>query len=644
MKERLKFSVKRGFLTIFITFLGILFASGMNAAERVNLNKIKMSGVSITSDNVGTTLGLSGIEGLRSLKRITDRNGITHERYRQLFNGIPVWGENIIISKDKAGKILRLRGKMIKGIAQDVGTVSKVSSYNTQDALNKMKQRLQEKKATVEWVFKNESSEVVIYVDENSIAHIAYAVSFFADNVNSPSPTRPTYIFKVDTGEMLFTYEGLTHADGSGPGGNLKIGLYEYGTDYPYFEVAQSGSTCTMNTTNVKTVDLNGGISGTTAYSYACFRNTHKEINGAYCPLNDAHYFGKMVFDLYNTWYGVPPLTFKLTLRVHYGTYYENAFWDGSTMTFGDGYTTFYPLVSLDVVAHEVSHGFTEQNSNLTYSGKSGGINESFSDMAGEAAEYFMRGTNDFMIGYDIIKGSGALRYMEDPALDGNSIGSALDYYSGMDVHHSSGVFNKAFYTLANTSGWDTHKAFDVFVKANQLYWTPSTDFDEGAEGVRDAAIDLGYSVSDIVNAFAAVDVFISSGSGPTANFTSSVSDLTVSFTDTSTNTTGTNVAWEWDFDDGNTSTSQNPTHTYSAYGDYDVSLKVTDNNGLWHQTQKTVAVDDPSKGYCGVNPNTEKQNNMAAAVSVNRLLWPIGIALLALVLMGLIKARKSKK
>ena len=66
-------------------------------------------------------------------------------------------------------------------------------------------------------------------------------------------------------------------------------------------------------------------------------------------------------------------------------------------MYIGDGYLTFYPLTGLDVVSHEISHGFTEYNSNLIYSGQSGGINESFSDMAGEASKYYVRGSNDYM-------------------------------------------------------------------------------------------------------------------------------------------------------------------------------------------------------------------------------------------------------
>ena len=133
---------------------------------------------------------------------------------------------------------------------------------------------------------------------------------------------------------------------------------------------------------------------------------------------------------MYGAYLGVAPLTFQLTMRVHYSNNYENAFWDGASMTFGDGATTFYPLVSLDVSAHEVSHGFTEQNSNLTYSGQSGGINEAYSDMAGEAAEFYMRGSNDFKVGAEIFKGTGALRYMYNPPLDGRSIDNAANYTS----------------------------------------------------------------------------------------------------------------------------------------------------------------------------------------------------------------------
>ncbi len=60
---------------------------------------------------------------------------------------------------------------------------------------------------------------------------------------------------------------------------------------------------------------------------------------------------------MYKEWMNTPPLTFQLTMRVHYDTDYENAFWNGTSMTFGDGKNTFYPLVDINVSAHEVSHG-----------------------------------------------------------------------------------------------------------------------------------------------------------------------------------------------------------------------------------------------------------------------------------------------
>jgi len=252
---------------------------------------------------------------------------------------------------------------------------------------------------------------------------------------------------------------------------------------------------------------MNHTTNGGTVFSFDCPYNDFTYTNGAYSPLNDAHFFGGVIFDMYSDWYGTSPITQKLRMRVHYSNNYENAFWDGSQMTFGDGANTFYPLVSLDVSAHEVSHGFTEQNSGLIYSDQSGGINEAFSDIAGEAAEYYSRGSNDFLVGAEIFKSTGSLRYMDNPPADGISIDNAYNYYPGLDVHYSSGVFNKAFYLLASTSGWNTRTAFDAFVLANQAYWAANATFDSAACGVAGAAEDLGYVVEDVYAAFSEVGV-----------------------------------------------------------------------------------------------------------------------------------------
>lgn len=451
-------------------------------------------------------LGLSANERLLLAGRHRVGQGARVTRYRQTFDGVPVWGEHVIVREDAQGRVTALYGRMIAGLQNEITSGAPLRLHRNAALALAKRAALGGRQAA--YRLGASTVERMIYLDTHDRAHMAYVVSFFADVAGGGAPVRPVVILDANTGAVLHQYDNLQHARiGTGPGGNEKTQMYEYGVDFGFNDVAQNGQTCTMENANVKTVNLDHGTQGAQAYSYDCPRNTVKAINGAYSPLNDAHYFGGVVFDMFNAYMGSAPLSFQLTMRVHYGHGYENAFWDGSAMTFGDGGNIFYPLVSLDVSAHEVAHGYTEQNSGLIYQNQSGGINEAFSDIAGEAAEFFMTGGNDFLVGAQIFKGAGALRYMDDPKRDGRSIDHASDFRPGMDVHYSSGVYNKAFHLLATTAGWDTKSAFQAFARANRDYWTPSTDFDSGACGVQQAAADMGKDVQQVAAAFAAVGV-----------------------------------------------------------------------------------------------------------------------------------------
>ncbi|HET9679240.1 MAG TPA: M4 family metallopeptidase [Gammaproteobacteria bacterium] len=435
-----------------------------------------------------------------------------HLRFQQTYKGVPIRGYRVMVTRKADGSVKFLHGELVSGIAEDI--VSVKPGISLKGAMQHAKRLQRHSKPLGQArVYKNESNELTIWLDKQGTAHLTYVVSYFSDVKAGGHPARPVYILDAQTGEVLEAYDSLAYQEvGTGPGGNQKTGQYEYGTDFGYLDVNVNGGTCIMENANVQSINLDGDQNS--PFSYNCYRNTYKYINGGYSPINDAHYFGGVIYNMYSDWYNTAPLTFQLTMRVHYGTNFENAFWNGSSMTFGDGANTFYPLVSLDVSAHEVSHGFTEQNSGLVYQDQPGGINEAFSDMAGEAAQFYMNGTNDFWVGAEIFKGSGALRYMDNPPADGRSIDSANDYYDGLDVHYSSGVFNKAFYLLATTSGWDTRKAFDVFVLANQSYWGPYSDFNDAAQGVVDAATELGYDTNAVEAAFAGVDIFVGGGGG----------------------------------------------------------------------------------------------------------------------------------
>ena len=361
-------------------------------------------------------------------------------------------------------------------------------------------------------------SELVIALWQGQ-PRLAYQVSFLGRI--SSGVIRPVLLLDAHQGDILKAEEALTYTGGMGPGGNGKTGRYQYGKEYPSFDIKELGGKCLLASEHVQTFDLRGGESASAPYAFACYENKGRAVNGAYSPLNDAHAFGQMVDGLYRQWLGVAPLTMPLQMRVHYQSNYENAFWDGEAMTFGDGGRTFYPLVALDVVSHEVSHGFTEQNSRLKYSGQAGGINEAFSDMAGEAAECYQQQLAgrpcevDWQVGRTIVKGQGALRYMDNPALDGQSIAHASRYRTGMDVHYSSGVFNRAFYLLASTPGWGVQKAFMVFARANQHYWIATSSFNEAACGVIHAAADEQLAGDAVVTAFANVGVQCGSQTPP---------------------------------------------------------------------------------------------------------------------------------
>ncbi|MCF2907860.1 M4 family metallopeptidase [Pseudoalteromonas sp. DL2-H2.2] len=420
-------------------------------------------------------------------------NNNKSKRYQQYFGEVPVWGHQLSY---------REQYRHVSGFfASDLDPKQVAASANTQFDVAKAAKQLMAANKLADSEYAVQENTRYVYIDNDQ----AFYVRQILLSAEPHSHAMPVALFRESDYQIVKQWDNVKHATATGPGGNVKVGQYEYGVDYPALDITQSGDTCYLENDKVKTVSLESGYEPQTAFSFACSRNTHKEVNGAYSPLNDAHAFGTAVFDMYEQWFDMPPLTFKLLMRVHADYVGDNATWNGSAMTFGDGIDRFHPLVSLDIVSHEVSHGFTQQNSDLIYEGQSGGINEAFSDIAGEAAEYFLRGTNDWLVGADITKQTTALRYFETPSRDGVSIDHADDFTTWMDVHYSSGVFNRAFYLLATSEGWDVRQAFSVMVHANRHYWVNSSDFIDGACGVINAAIELNYPSYPVIEAFAQV-------------------------------------------------------------------------------------------------------------------------------------------
>jgi Zn-dependent metalloprotease len=157
---------------------------------------------------------------------------------------------------------------------------------------------------------------------------------------------------------------------------------------------------------------------------------------------------------------------------------FENAFWDGHQMTYGDGFAS-----ADDVVGHELTHGFTDFTSHLFYYYQSGAINESLSDVFGELIDQTDGAGNDspavaWQMGEDLPASFGVIRDMSDPTRfnDPDRTGSTLykgDSTDSGGVHTNSGVNNKAAYLIAAGGSFNGQTITGLgLAKTGALYYT----------------------------------------------------------------------------------------------------------------------------------------------------------------------------
>ena len=205
---------------------------------------------------------------------------------------------------------------------------------------------------------------------------------------------------------------------------------------------------------------------------------------------------------------------------VHYGRDYDNAFWDGEEMVFGDGKMFDRFTKSLDVIGHELTHGVTEHEAGLQYLNQSGALNESVSDVFGSLVKQYKLGQAadqaDWLIGADLVKPGfpgKALRSMVEPgtAWDGDNQPAHMDGYvqtmsDNGGVHTNSGIPNKAFAELSLALGGP------AWEKAGRIWYETLRDplvranatFREFAGRTAAAARSLHGAGSDEVNAVTA--------------------------------------------------------------------------------------------------------------------------------------------
>ncbi|UOQ66433.1 M4 family metallopeptidase [Hymenobacter volaticus] len=508
----------------------------------------------------------------------TDGMGFVHEKYNQYYKGIKVEHAAYTLHA-KQGNVESMSGQIerIEGLktspAMDAATALRyalafvgATQYMWDDAVEEAGLKQMENDPTA--TYRPQGELVIVRNDRNPNPGLHGKPTLaWKFNVYAKAPISRAYIYvDAETGEIVLQDAIIKHVAATGTVATKYSGTQSSATSTTtggyYLREATRGL-------GIETYNCKKGSSYTTAVDFVDADNNWTE----YANTNfdnaalDAHWGAQAVYDYWKNVHARNSYNnagAKIRSYVHFddtpgdGKGYENAYWNGSVMTYGDGYTRFDPLTSLDVCAHEIGHAVCSSTANLTYSNESGALNEGFSDIWGAAVEYYKAPNKaTWLIGEDIDKVRPALRSMSDPNAEGQpDTYKGTNWYAGTGdnggVHTNSGVLNHWFYILSvgktgtndigssfSVTGIGIDAAAKIAYRTESVYLTSSSNYAAARTYSIQAATDLygagSTQVTAVTNAWYAVGVGAAAG-GTTPPPTTS----------TYCTSKGTNVSYEW--------------------------------------------------------------------------------------------------
>ena len=548
--------------------------------------------------------------------KIEDQLGFTHAKYQQYHKGLKVEFGNYIIHSKK-NQVQTMNGDYFP-IDEEVNiapTLSEEQALNA--ALNHIGADIYmwESADNEAFAIQNEptgtyfpTGELVIvkqFFKERQDPDLAYKFDIYAEK-----PVSRDYIYvNAHTGEVIFENAIIKHCSHGTPHNHIEEVSEEPTPLTPFLAPVAAGTAATRYSGNrtietsttsgghrlrdntrgngINTLDCNTGTSYNQAVDFvdndnswtANEWNNNQKDNAAL----DAHWGAEMTYDYFvakhnrNSYNGSGA---TINSYIHYDSNYDNAFWDGSRMTYGDG-NTFDALTSLDVAAHEIGHAVCTYTANLVYQDEPGALNESFSDIWAACVENYAAPEKDlWLIGEDIGQNYGPLRNMANPnarnapdTYQGNYWVFGSEDYGG--VHTNSSVLNHCFHILTagksgtndsgnsySVTGLGFAKAEAIFYRAESVYLSTNSQYMDARNACIDSATDLYGANSDEVcqtkNAFYAIAVGASAtcggGTGPSCsdgvqNGTETGVDCGGSCAPCSTPCNGTDVTISFTFD-----------------------------------------------------------------------------------------------
>ncbi|MBL0385339.1 peptidase M4 family protein [Tumebacillus sp. ITR2] len=453
--------------------------SGSTAEERA-LNAL---------DRVKADFGFAKATGnFKAKESHVDELGTSHTKLNNVINGIEVFGQQMIVHEN-AGEVSGITGTY-KAL---VPTATK-ASIESSTAVDKA---LAETGVTPEgYQLTGALAAQLVYLPVGNQAVLTYKVSV---NALGDTPVNSDVFVNAVDGSITKVINKVENVVGTGIGvlgdtksinTTLKSGAY-------YLEDTTKPMTGIIRTRDMK---------NRTSLMYDMTDADNVWNTTTQRAAVDAQFYAGQVYDWYKNNVNrnsIDDNGMTLDSLVHYSKNYNNAFWNGTYMVYGDGDGVQFRNFSgaVDVIGHELTHGVTEKTSGLVYQDQSGALNESWSDAMGAVIE----GKN-WLMGEDIcIPGGGytAFRSMQDPTIYGDPDNMSKYVVTTSDnggVHTNSGIPNKAFYNFATAIGSRTI-AGKVWYQADRDYMTSTTDFSGARAATLQAVAALYGSTSSYYTA-----------------------------------------------------------------------------------------------------------------------------------------------
>ena len=392
-------------------------------------------------------LGLGPSERLVLKDRIIDQDGTQHLRFDRTWRGLRVIAGDLVVHLATSGRILgadRASTADLTGLSSAAGV--------SEDVARRVAGRSTGLVATPA-----RTGLVVYAVGET--ARLAY--ESVATSQDSLGEQQVAVYVDATSGREIDSWSLVPHAKGVGKSlynGKVTLTTTKVDGRYKLVDGSRGGQAVYDAGNGPTSQSVSGKIFKDSDNVWGNFTASNRQTVAV-----DAAYGAAKTWDYYLDRFGRHGIRDNgrgARSYVHYGDGLDNAYWLESCfcMVYGDGGSTYRPLVSLDVTAHEMTHGLTNATAGLIYTGESGALSEATSDIFGTAVEFWARNSKDpgdYLIGEEITRADpGYNRRMDHPSLDGVSADCWRPSLGADDVHFSSGPANHFFYLLAEGSGF----------------------------------------------------------------------------------------------------------------------------------------------------------------------------------------------